>query len=142
MSIREIHQELETCSGSVALNPHILSNSRLIWVQYAHITQPTSCHGPLPCATALWLPTSSVSEVEKEVTEPSAHALVRGVTESGQELAWFAPEDAARMNKTADRHRRAGQPARQSRAEVWLSTIICPCVGLQSWLRCLWVPFP
>ena len=116
-----LNQELETCLRClVSQNPTTWSR-KLVWVEYAHNTLLTSATGMSPFKCVYGYQPPLFRETEKEVTVPSAHALVRRC-----QRIWTAARNTLlrsgeRMKTAADRRRRPAPPYHPGQ-KVWLST--------------------
>lgn len=116
-----LNQELETCLRClVSQNPSSWSR-HLTWVEYAHNTLPTTATGLTPFECVFGYQSPVFPETEKEVTVPSAHALVRRCHRIWAAARKVLLRSADRMKGAADRRRRPA-PAYRPGEKVWLST--------------------
>lgn len=98
-----MNQDLETCLRCLASEKPTTWSKNLIWVEYAHNTLPTSATGisPFQCVHGYQPPL--FPELEKEVTVPSAHALVRRCRRVWAGVRHMLQRSAVRMKVLADR---------------------------------------
>ncbi|XP_057714608.1 uncharacterized protein lrfn5a isoform X1 [Corythoichthys intestinalis] len=115
-----LNQQLETgLRCLVSQNPSTWSN-HLVWVEYAHNTLPTSATGMSPFKCVHGYDPPLFSAQEREVSVPSAHALVRRSRRIWEAARQALVRQGDRVKKAADRHRRPA-PAYQAGQRVWLS---------------------
>ncbi len=116
-----LNQELETCLRClVSQNPASWSK-HLVWVEYAHNSLPTSSTGMSPFRCVFGYQPPVFAETEKEVTVPSAHAMVRRCRRIWAAARKVLLRSVDCMKAAADRRRRSA-PVYVPGQRVWLST--------------------
>jgi len=116
-----LNQELETgLRCLISQNPSSWSR-HLTWVEYAHNTLPTAPTGLTPFQAAYGYQPPTFPDLEKEVTVPSAHALVRRCHRIWSATRRALLRSGERMKVAADRKRRPAPEYRPGQ-RVWLST--------------------
>jgi len=98
-----LNQELETCLRClVSQNPATWS-THLIWVEYAHNTLPSSATGLSPFQCAYGYQPPLFPDLEREVSVPSAHALIRRCHRTWSRARQVLLQSSARYKRMADR---------------------------------------
>lgn len=116
-----LNQELETCLRCLVSQNQATWSDHLTWVEYAHNTLPSAATGlsPFQCANGYQPPLFPANE--KEVTVPSAHAMVRRCHRIWAGARRALLRSSVRMKVAADKHRRPAPPYRPGQ-RVWLAT--------------------
>ena len=115
-----MNQELETTLRCLTSDNPSTWSRKLLWVEYAHNSLPTSATGLSPFQCSLGYQPPLFPDQEREVSIPSAQEFVRRCQRTWKRARSQLLRTVSRYQRHADRHR-VPAPSYRPGQRVWLS---------------------